>query len=102
MSEEAIAVSFLASARRKLVYVDLVPFLNLKVTFLTSRPLALTSSRSPQCTTRTLSLQFPSRLTGRTKMRLLVTTITQAAKSAVHQAAGSCSTTDSGLRAGIA
>src|ERR1700757_3583547 len=101
-SAEAIAMSFLASARRKFVYVDLEPFLNLKVTFLTSRPFALTSPRSPQCTARTLSLQLPSRLIGRNKMRLLVTTSTQAANSAVHQAAVSCSATDSGLRAGIA
>src|SRR6266478_4751269 len=42
-----MAAIFLASARRKFVYVVFVPFLDLKVTFRTSRPLGFTSSRSP-------------------------------------------------------
>lgn len=102
ISAVASAASFLASARRTLVYVAFVPFLNLKLACLISTPAILISSRSPHCTARTLSLQLPSRFTGKNKMRLLVTTTTQAANAAVHQAAVSCSRIERGLRAGIA
>src|SRR5260370_4947785 len=102
ISAVASAASFLASARRTLVYVAFVPFLNLKLACLISTPAILISSRSPHCTARTLSLQLPSRFTGKNNMRLLVATPTHAANTAGHQAALTCSRIERGLRAGIA